>query len=336
MPSPIPHWKVELWDLAEQAREDLKARMGDDYASLSRDEQKQAVAQEVFMKINTAAGAQTLLSPLVTQAIANEDTSLTARDNMSAILEAVSERNIASLHANTVSSDSIRVMIDPYMLVNLSAQFTGLTRNMSTDHFIRHGVTGLRPDIIAARDYITPQDVEDDPKLAAQIFAEEVGIVTGELGNEAMDQYLAMIVVMNGDVTVDLEDTGELIAVPILDENGDPVMEADGKTPKIEMQMGQQDVVNYDKSLLTMVSDHLGKSIEELTYPEWANMIKGDDLVDHPLHSQANLYVKIMENSASMHWTQEAQLQAQRAMQDLDLPLGSPYPDASAPQVPGR
>ena len=45
----------------------------------------------------------TLFPPLVTQAIANEDTSLTARDNMSAILEAVSERNIASLHANTVS-----------------------------------------------------------------------------------------------------------------------------------------------------------------------------------------------------------------------------------------
>ena len=84
------------------------------------------------------------------------------------------------------------------------------------------------------------------------------------------------------------------------------------------MQMGQQDVVNYDKSLLTMVSDHLGKSIEELTY-EWANMIKGDDLVDRPLHSRAKLYVKIMENSASMHWTQEARSRPGTPVPDLVL-----------------
>ena len=127
-----------------------------------------------------------------------------------------------------------------------------------------------------------------------------------------------MIVVMHGGSGMVFAGYGQDgFEVTVTDSNGDTVFEADGTTPKIELQMEQEEVFAYDMGVLQAVVDEisLGKAdadkigLQDLTYAQWISVAykyKGTNPHICALSDEAELMV----NSASMHWTQEAQLQA--------------------------
>ena len=188
MPPPIPDWKKHTVMRKKHRQPGLYHK--DKWSSYSREQQKAGSWRRRFYKLNLSAGAQTFLAPMVLEALANPDKDISAKaqENVNAILTAVRERNLNSLHANI--SDRGRVMVKPYMLVNLSAQFTELNAEYVSGSLHTSRCYGFKAEHYhKAQSYITPQDVEDDQSSRRRFSRREVSIkFTVSLGMN-MDQY---------------------------------------------------------------------------------------------------------------------------------------------------